>query len=172
VSVDGLSNVYITGWTISDESSFPVKIGPDLTWNGDPDGFIAKLAAPLQADRYDLSATTGGRVHFDLIAGIGNARRSYILLGGFHGIMPGTPLPGGLVTLPLNWDLFTTTIVVFANNNNFQNFMGDLNSEGSAQALLKLRLIPAMAGETMVFAYALSDPWDLVSNPVEIEIIP
>ena len=32
------------GWTDSNESSFPVLVGPDLTYNGGGDAFVAKVA--------------------------------------------------------------------------------------------------------------------------------
>ena len=41
ITVDGLGNAYVTGWTFSDD--LPVKIGPDLTYNGSQDVFIAKV---------------------------------------------------------------------------------------------------------------------------------
>jgi len=34
---------YVTGWTLSNESTFPVKIGPDVTFNGFPDAFVTKV---------------------------------------------------------------------------------------------------------------------------------
>jgi uncharacterized repeat protein (TIGR01451 family) len=36
---------YITGETASDQASFPVAVGPDLTHNGGVDAFVAKVAA-------------------------------------------------------------------------------------------------------------------------------
>jgi hypothetical protein len=49
VAVDAAGNTYICGTTRSDETSFPVAVGPDLTYNGPSwpgnDGFVAKLAA-------------------------------------------------------------------------------------------------------------------------------
>jgi len=41
--VDLAGNTYITGYTYSSEASFPVAVGPDLTYNGDRDAFIAKV---------------------------------------------------------------------------------------------------------------------------------
>lgn len=35
--------IYVGGTTYSNETSFPVKTGPDTTYNGSADGFIAKL---------------------------------------------------------------------------------------------------------------------------------
>jgi len=43
VAVDGTGNVYLTGITDSDQTSFPVVAGPDLTHNGGNDAFVAKI---------------------------------------------------------------------------------------------------------------------------------
>ncbi|MGB8957653.1 MAG: SBBP repeat-containing protein [Candidatus Aminicenantales bacterium] len=43
VAVDALGSAYITGYTYSAESTFPVMIGPDLTHNGARDAFVAKV---------------------------------------------------------------------------------------------------------------------------------
>jgi len=46
MDVDEEGNVYVTGWVESLEDSFPVKVGPDLTYNGDMyDAFVAKVNA-------------------------------------------------------------------------------------------------------------------------------
>ena len=48
IAVDGAGAAYVTGWTYSDEGSFPVRGGPDLTFNGahdaGPDAFVARVA--------------------------------------------------------------------------------------------------------------------------------
>ena len=44
--MDGAGNAYVTGWTDSDQATFPVVAGPDLTYNGsDGDAFVAKVNA-------------------------------------------------------------------------------------------------------------------------------
>jgi hypothetical protein len=44
IALDGDCNAYITGWTHSSESQgFPVAVGPDLTYNGGDDAFVAKV---------------------------------------------------------------------------------------------------------------------------------
>jgi hypothetical protein len=45
IAVDKKGNAYLTGFTFSTESSFPVVVGPDLTSSGDSVGFVAKIMA-------------------------------------------------------------------------------------------------------------------------------
>jgi hypothetical protein len=50
IAVDSDGNAYVTGYTSSTEATFPVTVGPDLTYNGGPtvspwDGFVAKIKA-------------------------------------------------------------------------------------------------------------------------------
>src|SRR6266540_5841154 len=46
IAVDGSGNAYVTGRTLSTETSFPVTVGPDLTHNGGfADAFVAKVNA-------------------------------------------------------------------------------------------------------------------------------
>ncbi len=43
IAVDGSGNAYVTGVTFSDESSFPVTVGPDMTDNGSSDAFVVEV---------------------------------------------------------------------------------------------------------------------------------
>jgi len=43
VAVDGWGNAYVAGYTSSNETTFPVTRGPDLTHNGWVDAFVAKV---------------------------------------------------------------------------------------------------------------------------------
>jgi hypothetical protein len=45
IAVDSSGNAYIAGGTDSSEATFPVRIGPDLTYNGLDDAFVAKVKA-------------------------------------------------------------------------------------------------------------------------------
>jgi Leucine-rich repeat (LRR) protein len=45
IAVDGAGNAYVIGSTISTEATFPVLVGPDLTYNGNVDVFVAKVNA-------------------------------------------------------------------------------------------------------------------------------
>ncbi|MCD4726763.1 MAG: VCBS repeat-containing protein, partial [Pirellulales bacterium] len=60
----------------------------------------------LEADTGTIPAA-GGSVNFSLNAGGGNKNRIYLLAGSVSGTSPGTLLPGGLATIPLNRDWFT-----------------------------------------------------------------
>ena len=43
IALDGDGFIYIVGETVSAEDSFPVAVGPDVTFNGLSDAFVAKL---------------------------------------------------------------------------------------------------------------------------------
>jgi hypothetical protein len=129
---------------------------------------------PLDADRHTLSAATGGDADFFLKAGLPNGARNYILLGTMSGTDPGTLLPLGLETLPLNWDSFTDLVMLLLNSPFFDNFLGQLDPTGKEYALFDTiaPLPPIAIGARVNFAYALNNPFDFASNPVEIEIVP
>jgi hypothetical protein len=150
-----------------------------LTTGNEPSGasnaaiFALSLNEPLSASIDTISATVGGVAAFSLKAGPSNGNRNYIILGSVTGTAPGTPLPGGQVTLPLNWDVFTNLIIDLLNSPIFSNFMGKLDGTGSANAVFDtLGPIPGAAGITMQFAYALNNPWNFASNSVAIDVVP
>ena len=45
IAVDETDCAYVTGYTNSDQTTFPVAVGPDLTHNGNDDVFVAKVMA-------------------------------------------------------------------------------------------------------------------------------
>lgn len=174
IAVDGDGHPVIIGNTTSDESSFPVKTGPDTTFNGGMEAFVIKLCAevPLVTDTSTLPET-GGTVKFNLNAGAANAGRKYILLGSVSGTRPGYPLPGGQATLPLNWDAFTDFVVALMNTPLFDRFLGKLRPGGTGDAKLIVPPIPpGHVGVVMHFAYVLNAPFDFASNPVAVEFVP
>jgi len=128
----------------------------------------------LRADADTIAESSGGTVTLSLNAGAIHANRNYIILGSVTGISPGTPLPGGKATLPLNWDLFTQLVITLMNGPVMADFTGSLNSAGKASAIFDTLgpLPPGSAGMTLAFAYALNPPWNFASNPITIEIIP
>ncbi len=68
IAVDSAGNAYVTGFTNATEASFPVTVGPDLTFNGNGDTFVAKVNAAGTALLY--AGYIGGA---DLDQGLGIA---------------------------------------------------------------------------------------------------
>ncbi len=52
IAVDSTGNAYVTGRTNSTEATFPETVGPDLTYNGGFDAFVAKINAAGSALNY------------------------------------------------------------------------------------------------------------------------
>jgi len=133
---------------------------------------VALVQNSLQVDYDKIFTVLGGKRYFNLNAGSQNANRAYALLGSISGTSPGTPLPGGKVTLPLNYDSFTSMIIANFNTTVFSNFLGLLDSEGKAAAILNSTgpIDPAFIGIVMHFAFTLNKPWNCASNAVCVEI--
>lgn len=131
-------------------------------------------ASALCMDCNTISAAGGGTASFIFYAGAEGAGRDYLLLGSASGTTPGTVLPGGLAVLPLNWDFFTSFVVQNLNTPVFKDFMGTLSTNGLKFAYFDTLgpLSPSLAGVKFNFAYALNKPWNTVSNPVNLVIVP
>jgi len=73
--VDVAGNAYVTGYTHTSGTTFPVTVGPDLTYNDNIDAFVAKVNAAGTALSYcgyigGLSTDEGFGIAVD---GAGNA---------------------------------------------------------------------------------------------------
>jgi hypothetical protein len=159
---------------------------PDVDFDGDmriADGNGDSLARvdmgmdeflTLKADKKSIPESTGGVVQFSLEAGPGNSGRLYLVLGSVSGTEPGQVLPGGLVTLPLNFDYFTGVILLYLNTPLFENFMNLLDGEGRSWAQLDAKgmIPPGGAGHVMTYSFTLGNPFNFVGNPVSVEILP
>ena len=126
----------------------------------------------LSCDTHQIPEGTGASAHFTLNAGPGYANRQYLLIGGVTGWSPGIPLPGGMATLPINWDVFTSIVVSLLNSAVFQNFTGYLNGSGMASATMNVGPVSGATYLSMYFAFATAYPWDYASNAVEMQIVP
>jgi len=127
----------------------------------------------LTTDVSTISESAGGVVNFTLDAGTANGARKYIMLGSLTGTAPGLPLPGGIVNLPVNWDILTDVVVAMLNTPVFEDFLGTLNASGVASSKMdSMGPLPSGSiGAHLYFAFALSNPWDFASNPADIEIV-
>ncbi len=75
IAVDGAGNAYVTGATLSSEAAFPVTVGPDLTYNGNVDAFVAKVKADGTGLAYCgyIGGTRNDRSRGIAVDGAGNA---------------------------------------------------------------------------------------------------
>ena len=133
MAVDSAGAAYLTGETTSDERTFPVLVGPDLSFNGDTDAFVAKLAPPGTALEY--AGYLGGS-GFD--QGLGVALRpggSVVVVGHTHtgdGTFPVVDGPDSTFNGPGgdNGDAFVASVkpvpdaVVVTDNLEFCGFIG------------------------------------------------
>lgn len=151
-----------------------LTLGPSTYTHGDNSAAPGTRAA-LSTDVNVISARQGGVVNFSLDAGVINSYRLYVMCATTSGNSPGTILPSG-VTLPINWDYFSTYVMINWNTPTFHNFVGplDLFGKGSAQ-FNTTGMGPVSAGcigKVLSFAFVTTCYWDFVSNPVDITIIP
>lgn len=139
---------------------------------GDSNGYLwfFEASGPLWLSDNQISDAAGGLINLKVNAGVANAGRTYLILGSASGIEPGMALPGGLVTLPLNWDAFTDLGLTLLNSPVFLNFYGSLSANGTAAARLDVPAGTGYSGAMLHFAYVLNGPFDYVSNPAAIEI--
>jgi hypothetical protein len=127
--------------------------------------------APLWVGVDEIDKDMGGTVEFELNAGVANADRGYLLAGTASGTSPGTLLPGGLATIPVNRDWLTDYILNHLGPPVFVDFDGTLDGAGRATAVLNAPPVPAYGGMVMHYAFCLKNPFDYASNAVEVVIL-
>jgi hypothetical protein len=128
---------------------------------------------PLYADSYTLNSRVPDTINFYLDADLENANRNYILLAGASGSEPGFGLPGGLATLPVNWDAVTDLVVGNINTPYFTDFLGVLDGSGQATAQLNtFGPIPgSVGGVELSFAFCCNNPFDYASNSLMVLVV-
>jgi len=174
----GLPNSGSYQWLVAGSGSGTCRIEVALTTGSaqaaaiSPNDFtLVGGDLPLQADT-DTIPSSGGTVNFFLDAGAANAGRSYYLVGGVSGTDPGTLLPGGQATIPINRDWFTDYVLAHLNTPLFTDFQSLLDGSGCGSAQLNAPPAPTWIGTTIHFAFALSGPWDFASNAVAVTVVP
>jgi hypothetical protein len=127
----------------------------------------------IWAGAYTIKAATGSAIQLSLDAGTAYANRRYIVGGSMSGSYPGMVLPGGMV-IPINRDFLTRHIYFNLNSPRYQNFLGRLDGQGKAAAVLDTQgpVSPVHVGRTVSLAFTLTGAFDYVSNPVFIAIEP
>jgi len=127
----------------------------------------------LESDSFTIVESIGGVIQLQVDCGIENAFSQYLILGALSGTSPGTIMPGGNATLPINWDYFTNIVLSNLNNAYFINFFAKLNANGQSKAVFDTNgPIQRMTGLNISFANMIKgEPWEFVSNPINIQII-
>lgn len=180
LSVSDYPNPSGGGW---EEFIFPttvetsaIRVASSVLGQDDGGGFIFQLGEVEAgySSLFTLSESTGGTVDFHLEAGLSNAGRTYVVLGGVSGTIPGLTLPGGHSILPINWDIVTNIVWIFLNTPYFPGFYGKLDAQGRADAQFNTLgpMDPGSEGYLNQFAFCLGWPWEFVSNPVAVKIMP
>ena len=132
--------------------------------------------ASLRADTLAVSASAGGTQNLTFAPGPGHAGELYLIAGSLSGWLPGLPLAGGL-TLPLNFDAYTSLTITLANSPFLVNTSGTLGLSGviSAQVVLPPGVLVGLQGLTLHHAAVAADlsiNFTHVSNPVPMQLLP
>ena len=129
----------------------------------------------LEGTPSTLSVSFGGNQSLLLNAGVGNAGKTYFLLGSASGTSPGFPIDG--LTLPLNFDSYFVYTLTYANQPPLTNSFGALDAAGAAQANFNMPIgIVPLVGQQINHAYVVIDfagiiPFvGFVSNAVSLDI--
>jgi len=151
IAVDRAGNAFVTGCAVSDEKTFPVNVGPDVTFNGAVDAFVAKVALTL----LQVSGTPrpAGTIIFDLTASA-DVGLPYQL-----GTSLGTgPIP--IDTRKLNVSLDDLLLVTVNNHwpSIFSGYRGVIDSKGQAQATIHIPNAPVLIGTRLHSAFVTLDP--------------
>ena len=140
IAVDAARNAYVTGQTSSTEQTFPVTVGPDLTYNGGSyDAFVTKVSLTLLVA--SGSPRPGGQVGFSLTAS------DDVGLPYQMGSSLGTgPIPIDTRQLGLSPDALLLVSIGGALPQVFMSYAGTIGTNGQAQAQLDIPNVPALVG--------------------------
>jgi len=159
IAADDSGNAYVIGKTVSDESSFPVTGGPDLTYNGGWDTFVGKVHAStpiLTFSGSTLSFSSGGTIDYAIAFPDVDAGASYQILLSAHGTGP-TVLHG--LSIPLTRDALFQASRHGRVPSLMTGFQGVLDANGEAAAK-----VAAPPGPPFVL------PLKLAGHPVRLHL--
>jgi len=129
IVVDTSGNAYITGLTYSNESTFPVALGPDLTYNGGQDGFVAKVG--VSGTSLDYCGYIGGsKEDWGWRIAVDSSGSTYIT-GYTKSTEVNFPVMGGpdLTYNGGDWDAFVTKVNASGTALDYCGYIGGSNSD-------------------------------------------
>ena len=152
VAVTPTGTAYVAGQTASTQASFPVKVGPDLTYNGfRNDAFVAKLEHLMLTG--SGSTRRGGTVAL-LLEAPTDASLSF-QLGSSYGTGP--------LWLGTRWVFLSPDSLLAVSVNGlwpsvFQGYRGVLDIRGQATAQINIPRLQALIGTRIHTAFITLDP--------------
>lgn len=156
VALDRSGNAYVAGWTQSAHDTFPVKVGPDLTFNNVTnyqwyDAFVAKVALVLLEG--PQAARIGTTLRLTLRASHAAGKRYQLAASfGFGPIW----LDGWRVGLSLD-ALFSLSVSGLLPQV-FAGYTGVFGPDGKATARLAVPAVSALVGHSLYHAFVVLDP--------------
>jgi len=164
IAVDGSGNAYVTGETNSTQTTFPVVVGPDLTYNGEGDAFVAKISS-IQKDDF-LGTWDGQGVYYrnsDTGAWVKMASPATLITAGdldgdeIDDIIGIWPTQGGVwVKSSTNgaWTKLSTTATHIA--------AGDMNGDG------RVDFLGAWDGQGVCYRNSMNGAWVKMASPATL----
>lgn len=138
-------------------------------WNGTI--YYGTVAPTLTVTPSSIDMTVGGAATFSLDAGPQNAGRAFGVFGSVTGTAPGTPLPGGLAVLPINWDVYTDLLLTLASlGHPYTPLFGNLDGSGKATVVVTFPAYPLPAPAATYYAFCLNNPFDFASQAVQLDL--
>jgi len=154
-AADRAGNAYVAGWTTSTETTFPVRVGPDLTFNsarqGVQDGFVAKVARTL------IYGTGSPQIGQTIQLGLVSTDDAGLFYQAASSLGTG-PIPIGNRTLGLSPDPLLSVSVNGYWPWMFANYRGFIDSQGHASAAIHLPNVTALRGLRIHTAFVTLSP--------------
>jgi hypothetical protein len=137
IAVDAAGNAYVAGATRSDESTFPVVVGPDLTHGGTTayDAFVAKVNPTGTALVY--CGYIGGAAE-DPAHGIAvdSAGSAYVVGGTASDAATFPVLVGPSLSLAGNWDAFVAKVQPSGAGLVYCGYIGGVDGESASEVVV------------------------------------
>ncbi|HEU5013302.1 MAG TPA: SBBP repeat-containing protein, partial [Roseiflexaceae bacterium] len=147
IAVDSLGNAYVAGQTQSDQTTFPVRIGPRLLFGGGVDSFVAKISA--DGTQLQYAGYIGG-AGFDSASGIAvDANGSAYVAGQTQSDQTTFPIAAGPnLTFNGGVDGFVAKISADGAQLQYAGYIGGAGSDAAAAVTVDANGVAYLTGST------------------------